>query len=92
LVRAGLAEARTNKSTGKGRNTKRQHNELSFHCLRHTATSWLKNAGVSDSVARELMGHESAAVSRRYTHLEDQVLRAAVDKMPDVLASDLNIE
>jgi integrase len=92
LVRAGLAEARTNKSTGKGRNTKRQYNELSFHCLRHTATSWLKNAGFSDSVARELMGHESAAISRRYTHIEDQVLRAAVDKMPDVLASDLNIE
>jgi hypothetical protein len=38
------------------------------------------------------MGHESAAISRRYTHIEDQVLRAAVDKMPDVLASDLNIE
>ncbi|MHB1307208.1 MAG: tyrosine-type recombinase/integrase [Limisphaerales bacterium] len=34
LIPAGLSEARTHKSTGKGRNTRRQSGGLSFHSLR----------------------------------------------------------
>ena len=55
---------------------------LSFHSLRHTATSMLKAAGVSDSIARAIIGHESAAVSRTYTHLDMATMRAAMEKMP----------
>jgi integrase len=86
MVRAGITENRNNKSTGKGRAAKRQTNELSFHCLRHTATTWLKSAGVSNAIAQELIGHESASISRQYTHIEQEVLRGAVSKLPDVLA------
>src|ERR1019366_5355947 len=50
LVDAKLAEIRPHVNTGKGRSAKRAPSVLSFHSLRHTATSMLKNAGVSDAV------------------------------------------
>lgn len=84
LVAASLAKPRTHQSTGKGRDTKRNLGGLSFHCLRHTATSLLKNAGVSDVIARDIIGHDSAAVSASYTHIDQETKRNALDKMPDV--------
>jgi hypothetical protein len=44
----------------------------------------LKAAGVSDFIAREIVGHESAAVSRQYTHLTTDDKRAAMQRLPDV--------
>ena len=88
LIDAGLITRskshKTPKGKKKGRNARRAASALSFHCLRHTATSLLKNAGVSDVVAREIIGHESEAVSRIYTHIEPETLRQAVEKMPDL--------
>lgn len=86
LVSAGLAIKRTHKSQGKGRDTARQITEISFHSLRHTATSLLKNAGVSDVVARDIIGHDSAAVSANYTHIDQVTKRRALENMPDVTA------
>jgi integrase len=60
---------------------RRKTSELSFHSLRHTATSMLKAAGVSDAIARAIVGHESAAVSRAYTHLDMETMRKALEKM-----------
>lgn len=84
MTSAGLVPARTHEGKGKGRNAARQQNQISFHCLRHTATSLLKNAGVSDAIARDIIGHESEAVSRAYTHIDDATKRAAVGRLPDV--------
>jgi integrase len=86
LVAAGLAERRTHEGAGKGRDAKRDMGVLSFHCLRHTATSLLKNAGVSDAVARDIIGHESPAISANYTKIDTKTKRAALNKIPDVLA------
>jgi integrase len=85
MVKAGLAEARTHNATGKGRGAKREVSKLSFHCLRHTATSMLKNAGVSDAVARDIIGHESEAISRQYTHIDMTAKRKAIESLPDIL-------
>ena len=85
MVKAGLAEARTHNTTDKGRSSKRETSELSFHCLRHTATSMLKNAGVSDAVARDIIGHDSEAISRQYTHIEMTAKRKAIESLPDIL-------
>jgi integrase len=86
LVAAGLVEPRPrgHKSTGKGRDQAREASEISFHSLRHSAVTMLKAAGVSDFMAREIVGHESAAVSRQYTHLTADDKRAAMQRLPDV--------
>jgi integrase len=84
LVEAGLVESRTHEASGKGRSAARETGELSFHSLRHSAVTFLKAAGVSDALAREIIGHESAAVSRGYTHLAVEDLRRAMEKLPDL--------
>jgi integrase len=84
LVDAKIVEARPHRKTGKGRSAIRTPSVLSFHSLRHTATSMLKNAGVSDSVTRDIIGHESPAVSQNYTHIDRETKRQALDKLPDV--------
>ena len=86
LVEAGLVQPRPrgHKSTGKGRNQAREASEISFHSLRHSAVTMLKAAGVSDFIAREIVGHESAAVSRQYTHLTTDDKRAAMQRLTDV--------
>jgi integrase len=86
LADAGLVEPRTHKSTGKGRSGAREPSEISFHSLRHSAVTMLKAAGVSDFIAREIVGHESAAVSREYTHLTTDDKRNAMLRLPDVTA------
>jgi integrase len=82
LVDAGLVEPR--RATGKGRGSAREMSEISFHSLRHSAVTMLKASGVSDVLAREIVGHESAAVSRAYTHLSTDDLRSAMQRLPDV--------
>lgn len=84
LAAAGLVEPRGHESTGKGRSQARETSEISFHSLRHSAVTMLKAAGVSDFVAREIVGHESAAISRQYTHLTTDDKRAAMQRLPDV--------
>jgi integrase len=86
LVEAGLVEPlpRGHRSTGKGRTGRREMSELSFHSLRDSAVTMPKAAGVSDFIAREIVGHESAAVSRQYTHLTTADKRAAMQRLRDI--------
>ena len=63
LADAGLVAPRVNESTGKGHSHARQVSAISFHSLRHNAVTMLKASGLSDVFAREIVGHESAAVS-----------------------------
>ena len=89
LSSVGLVAERDHQKAedGKGRDSERKASKLSFHCLRHTATSLLKNAGVSDVVAREIIGHDSPEISRVYTHIEKPALVDAMQKLPDVTAT-----
>ena len=84
LVEAGLIQPRTHEKTGKGHSQTRKPSEISFHSLRHSAVTMLKAAGLSDFVAREIVGHETAAVSRQYSHLSTDDLRSAMQRLPDV--------
>jgi integrase len=84
MAAAGLVAPRTHAAQKKGRSARRSVSEISFHALRHTAISLLKSAGVSDAVARDLAGHESAEVSRLYTHIEESAKRSAVNKLPEI--------
>jgi integrase len=84
LVDAGIAPKRSHQSTGKGRNGKRTMNDLSFHALRHTATSLMKNAGISPAIVQEFIGHDSPAINAHYTHIETSALRKAAESLPDI--------
>ncbi len=55
----------------------------SFHCLRHSFTSWLAEADVPSDVRRKLTGHKSAGMHDLYTH-HDESLRRAVKELPDL--------
>jgi integrase len=84
LAEAGLVEPRGHQARKQGRAHTREASEISFHSLRHSAVTMLKASGLSDVFAREIVGHESAAVSRQYTHLSTDDLRAAMQRLPDV--------
>lgn len=86
LATAGLATPRTitRDKSGPGRRARRPRGELTFHSLRHTATSWLKASGASEAVARDIVGHDSAEVSRHYTHVDEATKRTAIESLPDI--------
>ncbi|MGH7995109.1 MAG: tyrosine-type recombinase/integrase [Opitutaceae bacterium] len=85
LVAAGMAQPRSKEETGRGRSERRPVSEISFHSLRHTSTSLLKNAGVPEAVAMDIIGHASTAISRHYTHVETAAKRLALEKLPKLL-------
>jgi integrase len=88
MVRAGLAAAKKHRKSKDcdGRNGRRKMSEISFHSLRHTATSLMKNAGISSAIVQDIIGHESAAISASYTHIDERAKRTALEQMPDVIA------
>jgi len=85
LVDAGLAEGRNHRGKGNGRNSRRVFNEIGFHALRHTATSLMKNAGISPAIVQDIIGHDSPAISAHYTHIDESAKRKALNAMPDLL-------
>lgn len=61
------------------------HPEWRPYDLRHTFASWLvSDPSVPLTVVRDLLGHSSLAVTSRYSHLRDDALRDATDRLPRV--------
>jgi len=89
MAKAGLVEKRTNKGGADKSSEKRSTNKWSFHCLRHSLVSGLKNAGVGDFLAKEIAGHESDAISRIYSHADRTALRGAIDKLPKIKVPEM---
>ena len=58
--------------------------ERGFHSLRHTFTSWLRNAGVSEEDRMALTGHSTRESHAIYSHHDEEALRAAVSKLPSI--------
>lgn len=82
MAKAGLVEKKAHRK--QPAQTRYQRSPISFHSLRHAATSALKNAGVSDAMAREIIGHESKEINRVYTHFETDAIRRAMENMPEI--------
>lgn len=63
---------------------KREGNELSFHSLRHSAVSLMKNAGISAAIVEDIVGHDTEAVARLYTHFDNETKMGALNKLPEI--------
>lgn len=86
LSSLGLVEPQSHaaKKDGKGRASLRGKSELSFHSLRHTATSLMKNAGISPAIVQDIIGHDSAEMSAHYTRVEHAAKKHALASLPDL--------
>ncbi len=86
MADAGLVKKKTHKKkkAGEGRHGRHEVSEISFHALRHTATSLMKNAGISPAIVQEFIGHDSETINRVYTHIETESMRRAADALPDL--------
>ena len=63
--------------------SKKAFYDLGFHALRHTHISAAANAGVSEEIRREHVGHASD-VHRTYTHREVEAVERAFADMPRI--------
>ena len=50
----------------------------------------LKEAGVTDAVVMDIIGHESKAISRNYTHISESSKEEAMAKLPDITKKIFN--
>ena len=85
LARAGLRKKKAHRATGTGRGAARDESGLSFHSLRHTAVSMMKDAGISAAAVMEMVGHDSKQMSQHYTHVGRDALRKAAESLPDLM-------
>lgn len=79
LPRIGIVQPYGDKP-GKGRKLA----EYSLHSLRHSLSTWLEEAGVSEMMRMRIVGHEDEDVSRGYTHTELAAAAAELAKVPAV--------
>jgi integrase len=86
MVDAGLTAPKQHRKSDdcEGRNGRKRMSEICFHSLRHTATSLMKSAGISSAIVQDIIGHESAAVSQNYTHIDEATKRTALAALPDI--------
>jgi integrase len=88
MVNAGVlspvARERGKATDGSKRSAGRAVASLTFHSLRHTLTSILHNAGVSQELRMQVTGHSTVESHRGYTHSEISTLRDALEKVPSV--------
>ncbi len=58
--------------------------KVTFHTLRHTFASWLALKGESLLTIKELLGHQTLAMTERYSHLMPDQKREAVKSVESV--------
>jgi len=75
LDSAGI-ERTTTKKRGLGRGL----TDKTFHSLRHTANSWMVDAGVDQRVRQLVCDHDDIRVSHRYTHASLATMAGAIKK------------
>ena len=60
--------------------------DLGYHALRHSHITHAANAGVSEEIRREHVGHASD-VHQRYTHREIEAVERAFAAMPRLFSA-----
>ncbi len=82
LPRIGISQPYAKPTAEKG--SGRKLAEYSIHSLRHSLSTWLHSAGVSELMRMRIVGHEDEDVSRNYTHTELEQNRIELAKIPTV--------
>ena len=85
LIAAGFRRKASSKAVGTGQSAARTLNSLTFHSLRRTATTLLHEAGVPQSVAMALIGHDSKDIHKTYVNVGELAMRDASSKLPSVV-------
>ena len=83
-VRSGLKRACKNAGITYGRFAKRG---FIFHDLRHTFNTYMRKAGVQESVIMDITGHSTRDMFDRYNTVDEDDTRKAVDQMSAFLNS-----
>jgi integrase len=77
-----------------GRNLNKLFNEMAksanlprirFHDLRHTCGTFLHAQGVDPFTIQEILGHSQLSTTRRYTHVNAAVQKAALERVGELL-------
>jgi integrase len=58
--------------------------DFHLHDLRHTFATRLRRRGVGVDVLAKLLGHSTLSMTTRYAHVEADLLRDAVSKLPEL--------
>ena len=77
---AGIRAPLGPEKRGKGR----QFKALGFHSLRHSFISRLANAEVPADVRKQIVGHSSDDIHRRYVHLDPSFQAKAIENLPSL--------
>lgn len=62
--------------------------DFRFHDLRHTGASWQAMNGTSQPITQKTLGHKSPAMTNRYSHLRDDILRPTINQVGDKMLSE----
>jgi integrase len=81
LTQAGL-RPRLLASSRSGR--ARARHPLSFHSLRHTATSLMHEQRVPAAVVQAMIGHDSETMHQHYISVGQEAMKAAANKLPEL--------
>jgi len=81
MEKAGITVPVGVEKQGKGR----RFRALGFHSLRHSFISRLANEGISADLRKQIVGHSSDDIHRRYTHLDLSLQRQAIGQLSSVL-------
>jgi integrase len=85
LAQAGLRPKQPRRTQDKGRSARRARpNALSFHSLRHTATSLMHEAGVPAAVVQAMIGHDSETMHQHYIGVGQEAMKAAANALPEL--------
>jgi integrase len=77
---AGIRAPLGPEKNGKGR----QFKALGFHSLRHSFISKLANSEVPEDVRKQIVGHSSDDIHRRYVHLDLSFHARAIANLPSL--------
>jgi integrase len=86
MAKAGVSRGKPSRviPEGEKRGAGRITWERGFHSLRHTFTTWLRTAGVSEEDRMTLTGHSTRDSHAIYSHADEQASRDAIAKLPSL--------